>query len=59
MDPVTIGEILFSIDEKMTLIVLSMLYYPVGIKMIDGGTLSQTKIAMDMMYVIELTGRSR
>ena len=44
---------------KMTMIVLSMLYYPVGSKMIDGDTLSQTKIAMDMMYVIELTGRSR
>ena len=59
MDPVTIGEILFSIDDKMTLIVLSMLYYPVGSKMIDGDTLSQTKIAMDMMYVKRLTGIGR
>ena len=57
MDPVTIGEILFSIDDKMTLIVLSMLYYPVGNKMIDGDM--ETKIAVDMMYVKRLTGIGR
>ena len=59
MDPVTIGEYCSVLMTKMTMIVLSMLYHSVGSKMIDGDTLSQTKIAMDMMYVIELTGRSR
>ena len=59
MDPVTIGEILFSIDDKNDHDSIVDAILPVGSKMIDGDTLSQTKIAMDMMYVKRLTGIGR